>query len=87
MDQLRELTDAILSELKEAAPARQSVEWYLANNLEVFREVLLKNPNRAELAAATAALSRFCTDSMEWKSELFGRVTKITDLGARLSKK
>jgi hypothetical protein len=86
MHQLIDLVDALLREIAGRAVARESLEWYLRNNLEDFRRKALGSPAPRALEGAARALSHFCTDSMEWDSELFRACTRITDLAARLAK-
>jgi hypothetical protein len=86
MEQLIELVDALLHEISAREIARESLEWYLRNNLEVFKREVLSSATPRDLENAARALSHFCTESMEWDSELFRACTRITGLAKRMSK-
>jgi len=86
MGELLESIDKVLGLLAQNAPTRESLEWYLGNNLRSFREALVSARTRLDVENATRALSRFCTESMEWDSELFRECTRIEEKGFALAK-
>jgi hypothetical protein len=86
MRELLESIDAVVNRLAQGTPARESLEWYLGNNLRSYREALQKAKTRRDVENATRALSRFCTESMEWSSELFRECTRIQEAGFALAK-
>jgi hypothetical protein len=86
MRELLESIDRVLGRLAQGAPPRESLEWYLANNLGSYRDALLSAKTRIDVENATRALSRFCTESMEWDSDLFRECTRIQEEGFALAK-
>lgn len=86
MEKLLEQIDALLAELALQPCNRESLEWYLQNNLTSLRRDLVSAPTPHAFNNATTAFSRFCTESMDWNTELFRRCTAITELAFRVSK-
>ncbi len=86
MRELLESIDKVLSRLAQGTPMRESMEWYLGNNLRSYRDALQNAKTRRDVENATRALSRFCTESMEWDSELFRECTRIQEEGVALAK-
>lgn len=87
LDELLERADALLRSLKAAAPARESVEWCLANHLKAFRDALADGGARPHVENAARMLSRFCVDSMDWNTELFHKCSALTDDAWRAAKR
>ncbi len=77
---------SFLNALAVQQPKQESLEWYLANNLEDYLKDLEEAQKPNEIKVATKILSRFCIESMDWDTPLFKRCTKITELGLKVSK-
>lgn len=86
ISQLLELIDLLRDDLKKKAPVKDSVEWYLLNNLLDYGKALASYKTHEEIGDATRSLSRFCIDSLDWDSEVFRACTEITVRGRRLAK-
>ena len=78
--------EVLIDQLEAAAPARESLEWYLLNNLRDYRRTLQSGSSPLEIGNATRALVRFCTESMDWSSPLYKSCMEITALGGKLAK-
>lgn len=78
-----ESVDALLARLEAGKPEKGSLEWYLVNNLRTFGDALSAATEEREIENATHALSRFCTESMDWDTDLFRECTAITTKGMR----
>lgn len=83
MKKLLEMVDDLISNLEARAPARESVEWYLLNNLLKLREVATNDPSLHDIENAARVLNRFVVDSMDWGDPLFKAVTEITEQAER----
>ncbi|MBI2779500.1 MAG: hypothetical protein HYX62_06945 [Gammaproteobacteria bacterium] len=81
-----ESIDALIAKLELEKPQKDSLEWYLMNNLRAYRDALLAATEGREVERATHALSRFCTESMDWDTEVFRQCTAITTKGMRLAR-
>lgn len=79
-------TQSFLTELKKNEPRKESLEWYLINNLINYLSVLNTSKTAMEIKTATEKLDMFCIECMDWNTPLFKRCTKITDLGLKLVK-
>lgn len=86
MRDLLEAIDTVIDRLAQGNPVRESLEWYLGNNLRSYKNEIQKAKTRRDVENATRALGRFCTESMEWNSELFRECTRIEDAGFALAK-
>ncbi|OGT26075.1 MAG: hypothetical protein A3B71_04235 [Gammaproteobacteria bacterium RIFCSPHIGHO2_02_FULL_42_43] len=84
--QLINEVQTFLQELKKNNPERESLEWYLINNLNRYLESLTAAGSAQEIKIATKILSRFCVDCMNWDTTLFKQCTKITHLGLKIAK-
>lgn len=86
MNPLLERIDALLAELASQPSARESLEWYLQNNLNSLRRNLVSAGTKRDITNAARAFTRFCTESMDWNTELYRKCTVITELAFRLGK-
>jgi len=78
--------DMLLIKLERQGPGSDSVEWFLINQLKDYKRLIQHAKSKQEIADATIGLSRFCTESMNWDTELYRECTEITRLGRRLAK-
>lgn len=83
MENLLKMVDDLISELEACAPARESVKWYLLNNLLKLRKVVANDPSKHDVENAVRVLNRFAVDSMDWGDPLFKAVTAITEHAER----
>lgn len=78
--------ELLLNDISFKQPEKESLEWYLRNNLINYLENLKNIENPSDLKISTRILSRFCIESMDWDTPLFKRCTKITELGLKIVK-
>lgn len=86
MKELLELIHRLRDDLEREAPVKDSVEWYLQNNLLDYEKALVSSKSKKEIKDSTRSLSRFCVDSLDWNSDIFRACTEITARGMRLAK-
>ncbi|MGY1490794.1 hypothetical protein ACW4YW_15415 [Methylobacillus pratensis] len=86
MEKLIQSVDILLKKITSKKVEKESLEWYLINNLNDYRTLLINNPSLIELENATRALIRFCTESIDWDSTLYKDCSEITTLGMRSAK-
>lgn len=82
-----QLIDTLLEKVGEKADVKESLEWYLRNNLNDYKQVLQSDASFLEIENATRALTRFCTESMDWSAPLYRDCCGITDEGAKMAKR
>ena len=87
MNELIKSIDTLLGGIALKAVVRGGVEWYLWNNLNDYKAVLLANPSAREIENATRALLRFCTESMDWDDSLYKDCCAIAEIGNNLTRK
>lgn len=75
-----------LIDSKKNEPRKESLEWYLINNLIKYLEALNTSKTAGEIKVATEKLDMFCVESMDWDTSLFKRCTQITELGLKIAK-
>lgn len=75
-----------LNELEKGKPVKESLEWYLINNLKKYLEALNVAVNVKQVKDATERLDMFCIESMNWDTQLFKRCTEITKAGLKIGK-
>jgi hypothetical protein len=68
---LIENVDSFLQEIELSNPKQETIEWYLFNNLKKYLSSIADTENPIEIKNATGRLSIFCTESMNWDSELY----------------
>lgn len=78
--------ELLLKDINFQQPEKESLEWYLRNNLIDYLEDLKKIESPGDLKICTRILSRFCVESMDWDTPLFKRCTKITEIGLKIAK-
>ncbi len=83
---LIEQANSFLTEIESLNPQRESVEWHLSNNLKKFLESVKVTNSFPEIKNATRILSKFCTESMDWDTELYRKCIAITQIGFKLGK-
>jgi hypothetical protein len=86
MQELIAAIDTLLELLSQKPRERESLEWYLANNLDDYKRAVQDASDKGGIEDATRALNRFCTESMDWDNDLFRRCSEIVNLGFKLSK-
>lgn len=85
-DQLVDAIKKLLEDLDIKQQERESLEWYLKNNLNDYLSSVERASTPNDLKKATRVLSRFCLDSMDWDTPLFKRCSQITELGLKIAK-
>lgn len=86
MNDVIEYIDAILLKISPKSDAVESMEWYLKNNLQDYKKILQGSASLQEIENATRALTRFCTESMDWDNPLYKECCEITSRGMRLAR-
>ena len=84
--QLINQVQIFLEELKKKNPEKESLEWYLINNLNKYLTSLIIANTSQEIKIANEKLGMFCIDCMDWDTPLFKRCTEITNLGLKISR-
>ena len=82
-----QLIDALLKRIGDKSDVKESLEWYLRNNLSDYKRVLQSGESAQEVENATRALVRFCTESMDWNTPLYRECCAITDAGTKQAKR
>ena len=83
---LLEKTRSLLEEFKSSNPERESLEWYLINNLTNYLNTIDQANKPYVIKSATANFGRFCTESMDWDTALNKKCTAITEIGYQLGR-
>lgn len=86
MDELIQTIDMLLGKIAQKAASKESLEWYLQNNLKDYKAALQAKPSALEIRNATRSLVRFCTESMDWDDSLYQECCAITEKGMHLAK-
>lgn len=79
-------TTSFLGEIESLKPQKETLDWYLSNHLKKYLVSVKKADKPLEIRNATGILSRFCTESMDWDTELYKKCTVITSIGFKLGK-
>ena len=85
-EQLIKKTEFFLEEIESFKPKNETLEWYLSNNLKKYLESIRFANGSTEIRNATRILSRFCTESMNWDTDLYKKCTAITSVGFKIGK-
>ncbi len=67
------------AELESKKPAKESVEWYMINNLNTFEERIREAEIDDDLRVASRILTRFAVDSLDWGSPLMKSVEALSE--------
>jgi hypothetical protein len=86
MNKLVNDVEALIAELEKVMFAHESIEWYLVNNLHDYLKILREKPNSKAIGDASRALSRFCTDSLDWDTAVYKTCSAIASEGHRIAK-
>lgn len=76
----------LIQEIKFSNPKRESLEWYLLNNLNTYLMSIEHADGSDEIKNATKIFGMFCTDGMDWNTDLYKKCMELTQVGLRLSK-
>lgn len=87
MDDIIKSIDELLAQIATKAAVKESMESYLQNNLRDYKSVLQVDSTPQDIENATRALTRFCTESMDWENPLYRKCCDITARGMKLSKR
>lgn len=83
MEKLIQMLNELIQGIEADTPKSESVQWYLLNNLQSFKQTVENSPSRHEIENEARILSRFCIDSMDWDDPLFKAATAITEQAKR----
>jgi hypothetical protein len=84
--ELIEKITVLLNELNLSKPPQESLEWYLLSNLNQYLHSIDVASDHKEISNSTKIFSGFCTESMNWDTELYRKCVDITKVGFQLSK-
>ncbi|WP_374572680.1 hypothetical protein [Phenylobacterium sp.] len=70
-------TDELLASIAARAETPDTLEDYLRNHLVAFREAASEAKVGTEIENAARSLSRFCTEHMDWNSDLFRQCAEL----------
>jgi hypothetical protein len=65
---------------------KESLEWYLSNNLNEYLRSIEESTKPIDILRATKLLSRFCTESMDWDTEIYKKCGDIMRIGYMLGR-
>jgi hypothetical protein len=85
MLQIVQKINSLIEQIEGNAPAHESLEWYLLNNLEEYRSALEVSRSKLETDNATRMFCRFCTESMDWETPLYKSCMEIASMGWKLA--
>jgi hypothetical protein len=75
-----------MSELKKENPEKESLEWYLINNLRRYLNALDEARTAEQIKVATYVFRRFYLESMDWDTPLFKQCSNLSKIGSRVAK-
>ena len=78
--------DELLLVIEATHPSRDSLEWYLMNNLKSYKAAVQLASDKLSVENAARAFNRFCTESMDWQTELFKRCAMLADFGLQMGR-
>lgn len=84
--QLINEVQSFLHDIEIMNPKKESLEWYLVNNLKKYLKELISAETITQIKKSTEIIDIFCVESMDWNTALFKRCTKITELGLKITK-
>jgi hypothetical protein len=76
----------LLDEMESLKPIGESLEWYLINQIKKLISALGDAKSTQDIQNCVGVFSRFCTESMDWDTDLYRKCTEITALGFKLAK-
>jgi nitrate reductase alpha subunit len=79
------LIGALLDEIGEQADVEESAQWYLRSYLIDYKRALLRQASSQEIEFATAALMRFCAQSLDAKAPLYRACVEVAEEGAKVA--
>ena len=70
-----------IDDIEIIAPEKESLEWYLLNNLKEYFRSINDTKSSEEVKRVTQLFSRFCVESMDWDTDLFKKCSMLTRIG------
>lgn len=61
-------------------------EWYLFNNTKKYIDALKIAHTSMEVKNAATVYGMFCTESMDWDTELYKKCAALTEMGYKLAR-
>jgi hypothetical protein len=86
MTEIIQKIDDLLTQIRGGASIRESLEWYLKNNLINYRRAIEEDRSARDIDNATRVFARFCTESMDWDTPLYRSCMEIAEIGGKLAK-
>ena len=86
IDSLIDEVDSRIAELRGFNAPKDSIEFYLLNNLAKYRESLLSAESRQDVDNAASIFSRFCTESMDWGTKEYQAYIDLSTQGYAAAK-
>lgn len=83
---LIEEINRIIQELRFLKPKQESLEWYLLNNLNTYLQSIERADENIKIKNATEIFGMFCTESMNWDTDLYKKCMEITKIDFKLCK-
>lgn len=65
-------------------PERETIEWYLLNNINTYISSIECAQSNNDVENASEVFSRFCTDSMDWDTDLYKMCSEIINRAFKL---
>lgn len=73
----------IVYDLKKSVP--DTHEWYLFNNTKRYIDALKIADSPSDIKNATTAYGMYCTESMDWDTELYNKCVALIETGYKLA--
>lgn len=86
IDSLTGEIDLRIAELRGFNAPKDSIEFYLLNNLVKYRESLLSAESSQEVDNAASIFGRFCTESMDWGTKDYQAYIDLSTQGHAAAK-
>ncbi len=89
LDSIREVVNeanSFVASLKSQSPDKNSTEWSVITRVSDFLDALRDAHTTKEVIVASDILSRSAMDTLDWNSDLFHRITKLTERARKSAK-
>lgn len=86
IDSLIGKIESRIAELRDFNVSKDSLEFYLLNNLVKYRQSLLSAESKQEIDNAASIFGRFCTESMDWGTKDYQAYISLSTQGYAAAK-
>lgn len=75
-----------IAELENSNTPKDSIEFYLLNNLMKYRQSLVTAESKQDVENAASIFGRFCTESMNWDTDEYQKNIRLSESGYRIAR-